>query len=124
MQQGRKEGADTAEGGQFFHWQQGSEGRDGGEPTCEMGRTEEQKQRCSPTEFPPEGCHEVGNDTKSGRRDAAEGGGESSRTSSTQDSPRKPKSRNARKRMHEKKGKDRNRGEAYKAEHDEERGKE
>ena len=83
MQQGRKEGGDTAEG-----------------------------------------CHEVGNDSKSGRRDAAEGGGESSGTSSTQNSPRKPKSRNARKCLHEKKRKDRNRGEVYEPEHDEERGKE
>ena len=44
MQQGRKDGADTAEGGQFFHCQLGSEGGDGGEPTHEMGQTEEHKQ--------------------------------------------------------------------------------
>ena len=41
MQQGCKEGADTAVGGEFFYWQLGSEG---GEPTCQMGQTEEQKQ--------------------------------------------------------------------------------
>ena len=44
MQQGRKEGAGTAEGGHFFNWQPGSEGGDRGEPTREMGQTEEQKQ--------------------------------------------------------------------------------
>ena len=40
MQQGHKEGADTAEGGEFFNLQLGSEG---GEPTRQIGRTEEQK---------------------------------------------------------------------------------
>ena len=44
MQEGCKEGADTAEGGQFLHFQPGSEGGDGGEPTHEMGQTEEHKQ--------------------------------------------------------------------------------
>ena len=52
MQQGCKEGADTAEGGEFFYWQLGSEGGNGGEPTHQMGQTEETEAMRSPCRVP------------------------------------------------------------------------